>query len=217
MQQMMCRVSISLKSNIAYEEIPMAVRAAKRLSPIIPAGHPPAFLKTQAENKDKDAEDNGASKRCLPRSQMLIWEVVCCDQLSHLGSFHCGHFQSCNLGDPTKRTQLAALLTPSASHPRDLAVFARRGRRLASQRDAPGSTHSQRHDGGSAVVACAVCVVGVCVASARPEPPECGPGHWHFVISYSVQVQNSPGNCDNQPKNCDIFTETRVIFTVLGV
>ena len=68
----------------------------------------------------------------------------------------------CNLGDPTKRTLLAALLTPSASHPRDLAVFARRGRRLASQRDAPGSTHSQRHDGGSAVVACAVCVVGVC-------------------------------------------------------
>ena len=175
MPQRMGGVSISLKSNRAYEEIPKAVSSAKRLSPINPAGHPPAFLKTQAENKDKDAEDNGASKRCLPRSQMLIWEVVCCDQLSHLGSFHCGHFQSCNLGDPTKRTLLAALLTPSASHPRDLAMFARRGRRLASQRDAPGSTHSQRHDdGGSAVVACAVCVLGVCVA--RPEPPECGPG-----------------------------------------
>ncbi len=94
---MMCRVSIGLKSNRAYEEIPMAVRAAKRFSPIIPEGHPPAFLKTQAENQDKDAEDNEASKRCLPRSQMLAWEVCCCDQLSHLGSLHCGHFQCATL------------------------------------------------------------------------------------------------------------------------
>jgi hypothetical protein len=131
MPQRMGGVSISLKSNRAYEEIPMAVRAAKRLSPIIPLGHPPSCLKTQAENKDNDAENNGASKRCLPLGQMLIWEVCSCDQLSRCGSF-CGHFQSCNLGDPTKRMQLAALLTPSASHPRDLAVFARRGRRLAA-------------------------------------------------------------------------------------
>ncbi len=119
----MDRVSISLKSNRAYEEIPMAVSSAKRLSPIIPLGHPPSCLKTQAENQDKDAEDNGASKRHLPLSQMLVWEVSCCDQLSHLGSFHCGHFQSCNLRDHTKRLQLAALLTPRACRPRDLAVL----------------------------------------------------------------------------------------------
>jgi hypothetical protein len=92
MQQRMCRVSISLKSNIAYEEIPMAVRAARRLSPIIPAGHPPAFLKTQAENQDNDAEDNGASKRCLPRSQMFFREISLSNiriiyTLIHFGSF----------------------------------------------------------------------------------------------------------------------------------
>ena len=78
MHQRMGRASISLKSNTAYEEIPKAVRAAKRVGPIIPLGHPPSFLKTQAENQDNDAEDNGASKRRLPRSQMLIWEVFIC-------------------------------------------------------------------------------------------------------------------------------------------
>ncbi len=99
----MCRVSISLKSNIAYEEIPMAVRAAKRLSPIIPAGHPPAFLKTQAENQDTDAEDIGASKRCLPRSQMLVREISSsngirfCTQYTLITLIHFGSFGGCFL------------------------------------------------------------------------------------------------------------------------
>jgi hypothetical protein len=75
MHRRMGRVSISLKSNTAYEEIPKAVRPAKRFSPIIPGGHPPAFLKTLAENQDNDAEDNGASKSRLRWSQMLVWEV----------------------------------------------------------------------------------------------------------------------------------------------
>ncbi len=109
MQQRMCRVSISLKINIAYEEIPMAVRAVNFLSPIIPAGHPPDFLKTQAENQGNAAEDNGASKRCLPWSQMFVREISSSKSLIrgnytliHFGSFGGCFLKPLSLCDPLK-------------------------------------------------------------------------------------------------------------------
>ena len=108
MQQRMCRVSINVKSNRAYEEIPMAASSAKRLSPIIPAGHPPPFLQTRAENQDNDAEDNGASKRCLPRSQMFFREVIKIIRFYtriHLGSFGGCFLKPLSLCDPLKCLQ----------------------------------------------------------------------------------------------------------------
>jgi hypothetical protein len=46
------QASISLNMNRAHEEIPIAVRSAKRLGPIIPEGHPPSALKEYVEDID---------------------------------------------------------------------------------------------------------------------------------------------------------------------
>jgi hypothetical protein len=53
------QASISLNMNRAHEEIPIAVRSAKRLGPIIPEGHPPSALKEYVEDTGSHAKHDG--------------------------------------------------------------------------------------------------------------------------------------------------------------